>query len=232
MIDYDCATTSAKLASMPTARTYNDPCGTARALDVIGERWALLAVRELLLGPKRFGQLRAGLRGISPNVLSQRLRELESAGIVARDVLGPPASVAVYELTDRGRDLEPILIELGRWGSQEPIGSSNELSIDALLLALKTTFVPSGIRATCAVHAGDEWFGIAVIDDAITIRRGQPDDAVVTFETDIATLRSFAFGRESLTEAESSGRLVISGSRAAAKAFPRLFRVSEQRPET
>src|ERR1700712_756666 len=116
---------------MSAAPHYDDPCGTARALDVIGERWALLTVRELLLGPKRFGQLREGLQAISPNVLSQRLRELELAGIVRREVLPPPANVAVYALPPRGRALEAILIELGRWGSSEPVQSHNELSIDA-----------------------------------------------------------------------------------------------------
>lgn len=210
--------------AMASARSYNDPCGTARALDVIGERWALLTVRELLIGPKRFGQLRAGLRGVSPNVLSSRLRELEDAGLVRHDVLDPPASVAVYNLTDRGRALEPILIELGRWGSEEPVATRNELTVDALLLALKTTFVASTVQATCALRIDGEWFGIAVADGVITIQRGRPDDAVVTLESDVRTLRAFAFGQETLAIAESSGRLVVMGSRAAAKAFPRLFR--------
>src|SRR5215475_467381 len=102
---------------MASKRTYGDACRFARALDVVGERWALLVVRELLFGPKRFGTLRSGLPGVSPNVLSQRLRELEDAGIVRHDRLPPPANVAVYALTDRGRALEPILVELGRWGS-------------------------------------------------------------------------------------------------------------------
>ena len=99
------------------ARRYGDPCGIARALDVVGDRWALLVVRELIFGPKRFSQLRDGLHGVSPNVLSQRLRDLEDGGIVRRDTLDPPAGVAVYELTPRGLALEPILLELGRWGS-------------------------------------------------------------------------------------------------------------------
>src|SRR5437667_12861656 len=98
-------------------RTYADPCGVARALDVVGERWALLIVRELTLGPRRFGQLREGLPEISPNVLAQRLRELEDDRVVIRYTLDPPASVVVYELTDRGHALGPILLELGRWGS-------------------------------------------------------------------------------------------------------------------
>jgi DNA-binding HxlR family transcriptional regulator len=215
---------------MPSARSYNDPCGTARALDVIGERWALLIVRELLVGPKRFGQLRAGLRGVSPNVLSSRLRELEDAGVIRHDVLDPPASVAVYDLTDRGRALEPILIELGRWGSQEPVASRNELTVDALLLALKATFVPSSVQATCALRIEGEWFAITVADGVISTQRGRPDDAVVTLESDVATLRAFAFGRETLADAERDGRLVVTGSRAAAKGFPRLFKLPAPPP--
>src|SRR3954451_127643 len=137
---------------MATARTYDDSCGIARALDVVGERWTLLVVRELVLGPKRFGQLRRGLPALSPNVLSQRLRELEDADLVRRHELEPPASVVVYELTPRGQALEPILHELGRWGSGEPVTSGNELSADALLVALKTMFSPRVARDLDATY--------------------------------------------------------------------------------
>src|SRR6187401_1310870 len=106
-----------------TKRTYGDRCGVARALDLVGERWALLVVRELLLGPKRFTDLRAGLPGLSPDVLSQRLRELEQAGILARRTLPPPAASQVYELTDRGHELRPVVLALGRWGSRAPFPS-------------------------------------------------------------------------------------------------------------
>src|SRR3954452_5144800 len=102
---------------MAGTRSYDDACGIARALDVIGERWALLVVRELVFGPKRFTDLQAGLRRVSPDVLAQRLRDLEAAGVVARRTLPPPAASRVYELTDRGRELEPVLRALGRWGS-------------------------------------------------------------------------------------------------------------------
>ena len=95
-------------------RTYDDACAAAHALDLIGERWALLVVRELLLGPKRFTDLRAGLPGVSPNVLAQRLRELERAGVVRRRKLPPPAASRVYELTDWGKELEPVIVRLGR----------------------------------------------------------------------------------------------------------------------
>jgi DNA-binding HxlR family transcriptional regulator len=105
---------------MATMRTYDDGCAAAHALDLVGERWALLVVRELLLGPKRFTDLRAGLPAVSSNVLSQRLRELEQAGVVRRRRLPPPAGSRVYELTDWGMELEPVIIRLGRWGPATP----------------------------------------------------------------------------------------------------------------
>src|SRR6478752_3359491 len=105
---------------MATKRSYGEACRFAHALDLVGERWALLVVRELLLGPKRFTDLRAGLPQVGPDVLSQRLRELEGAGLVARRTLDPPAPAKVYELTPRGAQLEPVILELGRFGSAAP----------------------------------------------------------------------------------------------------------------
>jgi DNA-binding HxlR family transcriptional regulator len=217
--------------AMPTARRYGDPCGIARALDVIGDRWALLVVRELMFGPKRFVQLRSGLHGVSPNVLSQRLRDLEGAGLVRRDVLDPPASVAIYELAGRGRALEPILLELGRWGSQEPVTTSSELSVSALLLALKTVFDPAtAIDATFALRIDGDWYRVTVADGSIDIIRGRTRQPAVTFETDVTTLRSVAFGREPVTEAERDGRLTVIGDRRGAERFARMFVVPDVRP--
>jgi DNA-binding HxlR family transcriptional regulator len=105
--------------AMPTTRSYNDLCPIARALDVVGERWALLVIRELLLGPQRFSDLRLALPGVSSNLLTDRLRELEVRGVVRRRVLPPPAGSSVYELTDRGLRLEPVLDALGAWGASE-----------------------------------------------------------------------------------------------------------------
>jgi DNA-binding HxlR family transcriptional regulator len=215
---------------MPIARRYDDPCGIARALDVVGDRWALLVVRELLFGPKRFLQLRTGLHGVSPNVLSQRLRDLEDAGLVRRDVLEPPASVAVYELTDRGRALEPVLIELGRWGSQEPVTTDRELSVSALMVALKTVFDPAaGADAVYGLRIDGQWFRLAVTGRSIDITSGRPARPTVTFDTDAATLRAVAFGREPVTTAEREGRLTVHGDRDAAGRFPRLFNVPAPR---
>jgi DNA-binding HxlR family transcriptional regulator len=209
---------------MAAAHRYGDPCGIARALDVIGDRWALLVVRELIFGPKRFLQLRGGLHGVSPNVLSQRLRDLEGAGLVRRDTLDPPAIVAVYELTARGRALEPVLLELGRWGSQEPVTTARELSVSALLLALKTVFDPAAAAgATYGLRVDGQWFGMAVAGQSVTITPGRPERPTVTFDSDVATLRAVAFGREPVTVAEREGRLTVDGDRGAAERFPRMF---------
>src|SRR5213076_2721880 len=105
---------------MPARRKYGQGCGTAHALDLVGDRWALLVVRELVLGPKRFTDLREGLPGIGPNVLSQRLKELEEAEVVRQRVLPPPAGSSVYELTDWGLELEEVIVQLARWGARSP----------------------------------------------------------------------------------------------------------------
>lgn len=124
---------------MTTRRSYNDMCGMAHALDLVGERWALLVVRELLLGPKRYSDLRVDLPGISTNVLSQRLSDLEREGVVRRTKLPPPAASAVYELTDWGHELEPIVCALGRWGFRSPSRREGaNLSTTAFVLSLRT----------------------------------------------------------------------------------------------
>src|SRR4051812_39697744 len=144
---------------MTGLRSYGDPCGIARALDVVGERWALLIVRELLLGPKRFTDLRAAM-GASPNVLTQRLGELETAGVVFRRSTGG----ALYELTDWGRELHPLLLQLGRWGARAAHRPVGELSVDALMLALEASFVPQNadVRATYELRLGEERYAVDV----------------------------------------------------------------------
>src|SRR3954449_819383 len=138
---------------MPAKRTYGDRCGIARALDLVGERWALLVVRELLLGPKRFTDLRAGLPHVSPNVLSQRLRELEEAGIVRRRKLPPPAGVSVYELTEWGEELEPIVTRLGAWGARSPFPpDTEEIGADSIVLALRSLFDPEAAGSMVATY--------------------------------------------------------------------------------
>ena len=122
-------------------RTYGEGCAVSHALDVIGERWALVVVRELLLGPKRFTDLRAGMPGASPDVLAQRLRQLQEAGVVHQHKLPPPAASQVYALTDWGAELEPVITHLGRWGSRSPsMPYDADRSIDSLVLSFKALF--------------------------------------------------------------------------------------------
>jgi DNA-binding HxlR family transcriptional regulator len=205
-------------------RSYGDPCGIARALDVVGERWSLLIVRELLLGPKRFGQLQRGLAGASPNVLTQRLRDLEAAGVVRRHLLDPPASLAVYELTERGAALEPILLELGRWGSATPRQSGPEMSVDALVIGLKTMFdTSSDARVTYGLDLDGDTFGLAIADGTIDITRGRPERADATLTTDVTTLRMVVFLGTGVRAAEEAGALSITGDRRAAARLPKFF---------
>jgi DNA-binding HxlR family transcriptional regulator len=198
-------------------RSYDDPCGTARALDVVGERWALLVVRELLLGPKRFSDLVRSLPGTSQNVLSQRLRELVDAEVVVRHRLGPPVSAQVYELTERGHALRPVVVELGRWGSRIPADTGGELSPDAFVIALLTTFDGAPGACTVELRIDDDVFGVTLADGAVDVARGAParPDAVLTGSA--AAVRGVVFGGRPLVE------LDVEGDRAAAERFVRAF---------
>lgn len=206
-------------------RSYADPCGIARALDVVGERWALLVIRELMLGPRRFGQLREGLPDMSPNVLTQRLHDLEDDGVVRKIMLEPPASVAVYELTERGRALEPILVELGRWGSSQPRIGGREMSVASMLFALRTMFDPTTAGdVTYGLELGGEQFTLTIKEGHIAITRGRPEKADARIGTDIRTLRMILFLGTGVRAVENAGALTIEGDRRAAARLPKYFR--------
>jgi len=178
-------------------RTYDDGCAAAHALDLIGERWALLVVRELLLGPKRFTDLRAGLPNASPNVLAQRLRELEAAGVVRRRKLPPPAASRVYELTDWGMELEPVVISLGRWGARSPSRPRDAaLSVDSLILSFRTMFDPraaDGLNASYELRLGEDRFYAVVAEGRFEVVRGSAEEPDATIETDPATLAALVY---------------------------------------
>jgi DNA-binding HxlR family transcriptional regulator/putative sterol carrier protein len=213
---------------MATTRSYGDGCAIARALDVVGERWALLVVRELLLGPKRYTDLRRGLPNASPNVLSERLRELEAAGVVRRRKLGPPASSRVYELTEWGLELEEIVMSLGRWAARSPIPPSDApiASADSIILALRARFdsgAAHGLRARYELQLGEDRFRIDVADDEIKAARGDAHQPDVTIETEPDTLSSVLWGTTSLADAQRSGKMTIEGDKALVERFVRLF---------
>lgn len=209
-------------------RRYADPCGIARALDVVGERWALLVIRELTLGPRRFGQLQEGMPDVSPNVLAQRLRDLEDDGVIRRRMLEPPASIPVYELTERGQALEPILVELGRWGSSTPRISGREMSTASMLFALRTMFDPhEQPNVTYGLQLDGEHFTVRIADGAIAISRGRPAEADAYLATNITMLRTVVFLGTGVRAAEDAGALTIDGDRRAAARFPKYFRAPQ-----
>jgi len=212
---------------MATRRTYGDGCAIAHGLDLIGERWALLIVRELLLGPKRFTDLKAGLPNASPNVISDRLRELERAGVVTRDTLPPPAGSRVYELTDWGRGLEDTVVALGRWAARSrSLPQDAPIGADSMVLALQARFDPGaaeGLRATYDLRLGDDRFRIDVSGDEIEAARGRADHPDATIATDPGTLAAVLWGGRPLADAQ----MRIAGDRSAVERFLGLFPMPE-----
>ena len=216
---------------MAGRRKYDDGCAVSHALDLIGERWALLIVRELLLGPKRFTDLRAGVSGASPDVLAQRLRELKHAGVVRQRKLPPPVGSRVYELTDWGGELEPIVTQLGRWGSRSPsLRHDAESSVDSLVLSLRSLFDPrsaKGFRATVALRIGDDRFSVRIADGWLQLARGEADRPDATIEADSRTLAALIHGDHDLAAALQAGDVKIEGPIAAVERFVTLFPLPE-----
>jgi DNA-binding HxlR family transcriptional regulator len=192
-------------------RTYGDQCGVARSLDVIGERWALLIVRELLLGPKRFNDLLAGLAGASPNVISQRLRELTASDVIRQRDLGPPARVRVYELTDWGRELEPVVLHLGQWGTRAPLPEGAGWGLDSLMLALQATADPAVVNGRYELRVGSDVFTVDGTSGTVRVRRGTADRPGAALTTDADTLHAVVLGKRPIAEAAESGDLRLDG---------------------
>jgi DNA-binding HxlR family transcriptional regulator len=213
-------------------RSYGDQCGVARSLDVIGERWALLIVRELLLGPKRFNDLLAGLSGASPNVISQRLRELAAADVVRQRDLGPPARVRVYELTDWGRDLEPVVLHLGQWGTRAPLPQDAVWGLDSLLLALKATADPAVVNGRYELRIGSDVITVDGTSGSIQARRGTADRPEATVTTDADTLHDVTLGRRSVPAAVEAGELRFDGDPRAIRGLTGLLQALINSPES
>jgi DNA-binding HxlR family transcriptional regulator len=212
---------------MTTNRTYDDACAAAHALDLIGERWALLVVRELMLGPKRFTDLRAGLPHASPDVLARRLRELEGAGVVRRRKLPPPAASRVYELTEWGEELEPVIIRLGRWGARSPSRPRDaELGVDSLILSFRTMFDTSaaqGLEASYELRLGEDRFYAEVADGRFEVGRGGVEEPDALIESDAGTLAALVYEDRDLDEALRSGDIKIEGDESVVARFLGLF---------
>ena len=212
-------------------RWYDDACGTALALEFVGERWSLLVMRELMLGPRRFSELRADLTGISANVLSQRLAGLERSGIVRRRKLPPPASVQVYELTEWGLEAEPIFQALGRWAVRSPLHDPmRPLSAVSAMLSLRTMLRPDreALSMTVAFHFPGSTFVGRLTPEGLEIERGDARNADVTFDTDTTTFVTLVYGKRPFEQAEEEGRLRLEGDRGLAHRFVESFALPDK----
>jgi DNA-binding HxlR family transcriptional regulator len=211
----------------PARRRYDDACGTAHALDLIGERWALLVMRELMLGPKRFSDIRADLPGISANVLTQRLEGLEATGLLVRRRLPPPASAQVYELTPWGYEAEPIVQVLGRWAARSPDHDPTlPLSPVSLMLSFRTMF--DGRRARRMVgrigfRLGSETFMLLLSKGRIVTVRGPIEDADLVFTGTATSVAAAVYGGVPFDSLEAEGALKLEGDRSLAGRFVTLF---------
>ena len=190
------------------SRRYDDACGTAHALEVFGDRWALLLMRELMLGPRRFSQLRADLAGVSASILTQRLSDLERRQVLRKTKLPPPAATPVYELTEWGYEAEPITSAMGRWAARSPSHDpSRRISGVSLLLSFRTMLDVGRSRdldARLGFRFGEDVYGARLTSEP-------------------AALGAAVYGRTPLARLEAEGVLEISGDRRLAERFVTLF---------
>jgi DNA-binding HxlR family transcriptional regulator len=211
------------------ARTYGQFCGLARALELVGERWALLIVRDLLVGPRRFTDLRQGLPRIPTNVLSERLKELEHAGVVRRRALPRPAASVVYELTDYGSQLDDAVMRLGLWGAQslgEP-GPDEILTPDSMTMALRSTFRPEaarGLNVRYELRLGKIVLHARVANGRLTVAEGPLADADLVIEAGPG-IKAVLAGEVSPSQAIDSGILRVTGDPALLERFAELFQI-------
>lgn len=216
------------------ARAYGQYCGFARALEVVGERWAMLVIRDLLVGPRRFTDLLRGLPGIPSNVLTARLKELEAAGVVRRRLQPRPSRGVAYELTEYGAELESVVIALGRWGAKT-LGDprpDETVTQDSLITALRTTFRPDaarGLHATFALRVGPCALHARVDDGRVTVAGGAPADADVTIDAGPG-IRALMAGEIGPDDAIAHGIARVTGDASLFARFAEIFRIDPLPP--
>ena len=220
---------------MARKKPYDDGCATAHALDLIGERWGLLIVRELVPGPARFSDLKAALPGISSNILTTRLTEMEAGHVLTRRRLPPPAASQVYELTRWGAELEPLIRNLGRWAARSPtMQPGKPMSAASLMLSFRTMFdaeAAHGFNARLAITLGERAHVATVADGSFEIVPGDTNEADAAISGDPNLLAGFVYGDLSLDDAIERG-LLISGDRAKIERFATLFPLPDRAPCT
>ncbi len=210
-----------KTRQIEEKRRYDDACGLAHALDLVGERWALLVMRELMFGPRRFSGLRRDLPGISANVLTQRLTELEERGLVRRTQLPPPASVQVYEATEWGLESAPVIRSLGRWAVRSPRHDPGLfVSPVSIMMSLQTMFSPEragDLAARVGFRFGETAYVVDIGGGAIDVRRGEPDGADLVFDSEPGAIAGILYGGAPLDSVR------FEGSADLARRFTTLF---------
>jgi DNA-binding HxlR family transcriptional regulator len=210
-------------------RAYGQFCGLVRALEIVGERWALLIIRDLLVGPRRYTDLRQGLPKIPTNILSARLRELEEAGIVRRRVLPRPSGAVVYELTEYGAELEDVVLGLGRWGAKsmtEP-GPDDIVTVDSLIMALRSTFRPEAAQGPDVgyeLRVGPVVLHARVRDGRLEAAEGPLAGADLVIETGPA-IKALMAGEVDPDDAIARGDVRLTGDPALLSRFAATFRI-------
>ncbi|MFF4392180.1 winged helix-turn-helix transcriptional regulator [Streptomyces sp. NPDC001552] len=213
-----------------TTRPYGQFCGLARAVEMVGERWTLLIVRNLLIGPKRYTDLHKGLPDIPTNVLSTRLKQLEEAGVAARRALPHPERGVVYELTDYGRGLEPALIALGRWGAATMTSPrpGEVITPDSLAMSFRTTFRPEAARGAnlaFEVRMDDITISLTVTEGTLAVSTDQhPDPDLIIERRDGNPLRGLMAGTLAPAAAIADGSVHVTGDPDLLDRFVEIFR--------
>jgi DNA-binding HxlR family transcriptional regulator len=212
-----------------TSRTYGQYCGFARALEVVGERWALLVIRDLTVSPKRFTDLRNGLPGIPTNILAARLKELELAGVVRRRVLPRPAASVVYELTEYGAELDDVVRRLGLWGSKmlgQP-RADEIVTVDSLIVALRTIFQPEAardLRVSYELRVGAIVLHARVDDGIVAVAAGALAAPDLVIDTQLA-IKGLMAGELSPAEAIANGDVHLTGDPSLLERFVEIFHI-------
>lgn len=212
-----------------TKRNYGQYCGLARAVEIVGERWALLIIRDLLVSPKRFTDLRKGLPRIPSNILSDRLKELEEAAVVQRRILPRPAGSVVYELTEEGKDLEDAVLALGRWGARR-LGNVRQdeiITVDSMTMAMRTIFRPeaaAGLQAGYELRLGDIVLGLQVDGADLDVTEGSLPNPDLVIEAGPA-IKTVLSGEVTPAQAIAAGSVRLTGDPALLTRFVEVFRI-------
>lgn len=212
------------------SRSYGQYCGLARALEMVGERWGMLVVRDLVLGPKRFTELREGLPRIAPSILSARLNELEECGVVRRRILPQLDASVVYELTEYGSELEDVVLQLGLWGARS-LGDPQEgdaFTMDSAILSLYTIFrseYARGVRASYELHYGPEMTLHALVDDGVLkVGEGPYPDAEIVIQA-YGSIKPIFSGELTVQEALDKGVISVVGDESLLDLFTQMFHI-------